>query len=79
MVFNLVMRVLYTVILNPFFFLIYSALQFNQHFMVDPCRAGLGVASTPDVAKNTILRPETDVAKCRQLCGLPRGKWKIIY
>lgn len=47
--------------------------------MVDPCRAGLGVASTPDVAKNTILRPETDVAKCRQLCGLPRGKWKIIY
>ena len=38
------------------------------------CGAGLGVASTPDVAKNTILRPETDVAKCRQLCGLPRAK-----
>ncbi|KMY97487.1 uncharacterized protein LOC6736717 [Drosophila simulans] len=51
-----------------------SAVQDWSLLCKELCGAGLGVASTPDVAKNTILRPETDVAKCRQLCGLPRGE-----
>ncbi|XP_043648758.1 uncharacterized protein LOC122617116 [Drosophila teissieri] len=51
-----------------------SAVQDWSLLCKELCGAGLGVASTPDVAKNTILRPESDVAKCRQLCGLPRGE-----
>ncbi|XP_016978795.2 uncharacterized protein LOC108044319 [Drosophila rhopaloa] len=50
-----------------------SAVQDWSLLCQELCGAGLGVASTPDGAKNPILRPEFDVAKCRQLCGLPRG------
>ncbi|XP_017009657.2 uncharacterized protein [Drosophila takahashii] len=50
-----------------------SAVQDWSLLCKELCGAGLGVASTPDGAKNPILRPEFDVAKCRQLCGLPRG------
>lgn len=50
-----------------------SAVQDWSLLCKELCGAGLGVASTPDGAKNPILRPELDVAKCRQLCGLPRG------
>ncbi|XP_017060040.1 uncharacterized protein LOC108100573 [Drosophila ficusphila] len=50
-----------------------SAVQDWSLLCKELCGAGLGVAKTPDGAKSTILRPEFDVAKCRQLCGLPRG------
>ncbi|XP_017127164.1 uncharacterized protein LOC108145957 [Drosophila elegans] len=50
-----------------------SAVQDWSLLCKELCGAGLGVASTPDGAKNPILRPEFEVAKCRQLCGLPRG------
>ncbi|XP_026832765.1 uncharacterized protein LOC6543574 isoform X1 [Drosophila erecta] len=56
-----------------------SAVQDWSLLCKELCGAGLGVAPTPDVARNTILRQESDVAKCRQLCGLPRGKWQIRY
>ncbi|KAH8350063.1 hypothetical protein KR084_012381, partial [Drosophila pseudotakahashii] len=50
-----------------------SAVQDWSLLCKELCGAGLGVSSTPEGAKNPILRPEFDVAKCRQLCGLPRG------
>ncbi|XP_020801547.1 uncharacterized protein LOC110178684 [Drosophila serrata] len=52
-----------------------SAVQDWSLLCKELCGAGLGVASTPGGAKDTILRPEFDVAKCRQLCGLPRAEW----
>ncbi|XP_017020615.1 uncharacterized protein [Drosophila kikkawai] len=52
-----------------------SAVQDWSLLCKELCGAGLGVASTPGGAKHAILRPELDVAKCRQLCGLPRAEW----
>ncbi|KAH8239332.1 hypothetical protein KR032_003333 [Drosophila birchii] len=52
-----------------------SAVQDWSLLCKELCGAGLGVASTPGGAKDAILRPEFDVAKCRQLCGLPRAEW----
>lgn len=52
-----------------------SAVQDWSLLCKELCGAGLGVALAPDGAKDLILRLEldVDVAKCRQLCGLPRG------
>ncbi|XP_017071540.1 uncharacterized protein LOC108108131 [Drosophila eugracilis] len=50
-----------------------SAVQDWSLLCKELCGAGLGLALTPDGPKDSILRPELDVAKCRQLCGLPRG------
>ncbi|KAH8297661.1 hypothetical protein KR054_004893 [Drosophila jambulina] len=52
-----------------------SAVQDWSLLCKELCGAGLGVASAPGGAKDAILRPEFDVAKCRQLCGLPRAEW----
>ncbi|KAH8379808.1 hypothetical protein KR009_007349, partial [Drosophila setifemur] len=52
-----------------------SAVQDWSLLCKELCGAGLGVASTPGEAKDAILRPEFDVSKCRQQCGLPKGGW----
>ncbi|XP_017092378.2 uncharacterized protein [Drosophila bipectinata] len=52
-----------------------SAVQDWSLLCKELCGAGLGVVSTPEEAKDTILRPESKVAKCRQFCGLSKDNW----
>ncbi|KAH8298663.1 hypothetical protein KR018_009878 [Drosophila ironensis] len=50
-----------------------SAVQDWSLLCEELCGAGLGVL--PVWPKDTILRPEVGVAKCRQLCELPKDEW----